>query len=147
MAQSRNWTHPLLEDRADARSVHVDSQAEHRTAFQAAASTLIAARALRHQFLNGAWLGEPVWDILLVLYVYDGRRRMTTGDVIETSMVPSSTALRWFSVLEDAGFLVRKDSPTDKRVVYVELSEKGRSRIDALFAQVELTLLAPLHRQ
>ena len=147
MAQSRGWTNALLHQQAGTQSPKVENLAEQRTAFQAAASSLIATRALRHEYLRSSWLGEPVWDILLVLYVNDGRLRMTTGDVIESSGVPSSTALRWFGVLEDGGLLVRRDSPTDKRVVFLELSEEGRSKLDAFFAQVQTAFFSPLNRQ
>ena len=147
MAHSRGWTNTLLHQRVGAQSPKVENLAEQRTAFQAAASSLIATRALRHEYLRSSWLGEPVWDILLVLYVNDGRLRMTTGDLIESSGVPSSTALRWFGVLEDGGLLLRKVSPTDKRVVFLELSEEGRSRLDAFFAQVQPALFSPFNRQ
>lgn len=138
------WTDLLLDRGADAAGpMPVEAQSQQRAIYQTAASRVRMTRILRHQFLNSAWLGEPVWDIILVLYVCDGRRRMTTGDVIALSAVPSSTALRWFAVLEDAGLIVRKDSPTDKRVVFIELSDLGLSKLDAFFAQMQTTLVAP----
>ena len=138
------WTDLPLDLKADGPGpIQAEAQPQQRAMYQAAASRVRMTRVLRHQFLNSAWLGEPVWDIVLVLYVFDGRRRMTTGDLIALSAVPSSTALRWFAVLEDAGLIVRKDSPTDKRIVYIELSEFGRTKLDAFFAQVQMTLFAP----
>ena len=138
------WTDLQVDSQAEVPGpMHVETSSTQREMYQAAASRLRMTRVLRQQFLNSAWLGEPVWDIVLVLYVCDGRRRMTTGDVIALSAVPSSTALRWFAVLEDAGLIVRKDSPIDKRVVYLELSDLGRTKLDALFAQVQMTLFAP----
>ena len=138
------WTDLLPDREADAPDpIQAEAQPQKRAVYQAAASRVRMTRVLRHQFLNSAWLGEPVWDIVLVLYVCDGRRRMTTGDVIALSAVPSSTALRWFAVLEDAGLIVRNDSPTDKRVVYIELSDLGRAKLDTFFAQVQRTFFAP----
>ena len=138
------WTDLLPDREADAPDpIQTEAEPQKRAVYQAAASRVRMTRVLRHQFLNSAWLGEPVWDIVLVLYVCDGRRRMTTGDVIALSAVPSSTALRWFAVLEDAGLIVRNDSPTDKRVVYIELSDLGRAKLDTFFAQVQRTFFAP----
>lgn len=138
------WTELLLDREAEV-PVQVETSSNQRAMYQAAASRVRMMRVLRHQFLNSSWLGEPVWDIVLVLYVCDGRRRTTTGDVIALSAVPSSTALRWFAVLEDAGLIIRNDSPTDKRVVFIELSDLGRAKLDAFFAQVQMTVFAPLN--
>jgi DNA-binding MarR family transcriptional regulator len=138
------WTDLLPDREAESPDpIQAEAEPQKRAVYQAAASRVRMTRVLRHQFLNSAWLGEPVWDIVLVLYVCDGRRRMTTGDVIALSAVPSSTALRWFAVLEDAGLIVRNDSPTDKRVVYIELSDLGRAKLDTFFAQVQRTFYAP----
>ena len=138
------WTDLLPDREADASDpIQAEAQPQERAVYQAAASRVRMTRVLRHQFLSSAWLGEPVWDIVLVLYVCDGRRRMTTGDVIALSAVPSSTALRWFAVLEDAGLIIRNDCPTDKRVVYIELSDLGRAKLDTFFAQVQRTFYAP----
>jgi len=46
--------------------------------------------------------------------------------------VPMSTATHWVDRLVDKGFLVRKRSDADRRVVQIELSEMGK-RIDKRF--------------
>jgi DNA-binding MarR family transcriptional regulator len=41
------------------------------------------------------------------------------------SAVPATTALRWISILERQGLLMREADPGDARRVYVRLSPRG----------------------
>jgi len=88
-------------------------------------------RDLRHKSFDRNLFGEPAWDILLTLYVIDGdRRRLSTRDLAKTANLALTTALRWLDYLEEQGLITRKANPFDRRVVYVEISEKGRVAID-----------------
>ena len=70
--------------------------------------------------------GEPAWDILLDLFIAaKERRRVSVTSACIGSAVPSTTALRWISILERQGLLTREADPGDARRVYVRLSPAG----------------------
>lgn len=65
--------------------------------------------------------GEPAWDILLDLFIAaKERRRVSVTSACIDSAVPSTTALRWITILEKNGFLAREADPGDARRVYVK---------------------------
>jgi len=47
-----------------------------------------------------------------------------------------TTALRWLDFLEERDLINRYDSPVDQRIVYVELSDKGRMAMDTYFIKI-----------
>lgn len=83
-------------------------------------------RRLRHKYFDYNIFGEPCWDILLDLFIarIDGLRISVTSSCI-ASGVPLTTALRWLTVLEDRGLIIRSNDQTDKRRSWVELSDLG----------------------
>ena len=50
---------------------------------------------------------------------------LTTKSACYASAVPSTTALRWIGVLEEAGLLRRIPSEQDRRIMMVELTDEG----------------------
>lgn len=84
-------------------------------------------RRRRHKiFQSDELFGEPAWDILLDLFIAaKERRRVSVTSACIGSAVPSTTALRWISILERQGFLTREADPGDARRVYVRLSPSG----------------------
>lgn len=77
-------------------------------------------------FQSEELFGEPAWDILLDLFIAaKERRRVSVTSACIGSAVPSTTALRWISILERQGLLSREADPGDARRVYVRLSPKG----------------------
>lgn len=89
------------------------------------AKELYVARRRRQEFLPDVsdLLREPVWDMLLDLFVAGQR-----GDYISISSAcigsaaPSSTALRIIGVLEARAAIVIEPDPFDKRRRFVKLS-------------------------
>lgn len=60
--------------------------------------------------------GEPAWDILLDLFIAAKERRsVSVTSACIGSAVPSTTALRWITILEKHGLLVREADPGDAR--------------------------------
>jgi hypothetical protein len=56
--------------------------------------------------------GEPAWDILLNLFIADCEgRRLSVNAVCADAGAPESTALRWITILEKRGMIVREDAP------------------------------------
>jgi DNA-binding MarR family transcriptional regulator len=94
-----------------------------------------AKRAQRSRFLGSSMFGEAAWDMLLALYVTEqsGSRHTVTG-LLDLAGVPPTTALRWLDFLEEDDLVTRQPSPTDRRVNYVELTDKARKALDAYFS-------------
>ena len=77
-------------------------------------------------FQSDELFGEAAWDILLDLFIAaKERRRVSVTSACIGSAVPSTTALRWISILERQGLLAREADPGDARRVYVTLSPRG----------------------
>ncbi len=77
-------------------------------------------------FQSDELFGEPAWDILLDLFIAaKERRRVSVTSACIGSAVPSTTALRWITILERGGLLMREADPGDARRVYVRLSPRG----------------------
>lgn len=108
----------------------------------ARARAVLHARRLRARHFSPVMFAEPAWDMLLFLYVCDlSEGRQTIGQLADLVETPLTTALRWMAYLEKEHLVARKDHPTDRRIVFVELTDKGRNAMDAFLA--ELPGLAP----
>lgn len=96
------------------------------------ARIVIATRRTRERYFDRDLFGEPAWDILLALYVTeDSGSRFTTSKLADFIGVPLSTVVRWIKTLEQQSLVERVDHPTDRRVVFIHLLEKGRKALDA----------------
>jgi DNA-binding MarR family transcriptional regulator len=84
------------------------------------------ARRRRAQHIDPSLLGEPVWDILLDLFINAAENRLVsvTSSAI-ASQVPPTTALRYFAALEAKGLITRQKSQTDARVTFLKLTNLG----------------------
>ena len=94
-----------------------------------------AARKHRAQVFGPGISRELPWDILLVLYTnHDARLTITS---VQTDVgAPMTTVLRWLQILEDKEYIVRHRHPSDRRIVYVELSAEGRQTLDHYFEAI-----------
>ncbi len=93
-------------------------------------------------FSSGDLFGEPAWDILLDLFIATKeRRRVSVTSACIGSAVPSTTALRWITILERNGFLAREADPGDARRVYVKLSARGYSAMLEYFASASRSIV------
>jgi DNA-binding MarR family transcriptional regulator len=110
------------------------------------ASQIRFSRDLRRSLFNPNIFGEPAWDILLALYVIDrDQRRLSTRQVSTLAGHALTTALRWLDYLEEQDLIERGANPFDQRVVYVELSAKGRAAMDDYLTQMnETDIFAPI---
>jgi DNA-binding MarR family transcriptional regulator len=62
----------------------------------------------------------------------DSENAMTAGDLARDWDYNTGAMTRMLDRLEEKGFVCRSRSQTDRRVVYVELSEKGRELADRM---------------
>lgn len=103
----------------------------------AVARNKINARHLRYRHFPDRMFGEPAWDMLLSLYVtFSSEAQQTVSNLCSYSGAPATTALRWIDYLEKQGFVTRRSNPIDLRVVFIELSAKGRDAIEAYLADL-----------
>lgn len=96
------------------------------------ARALLHMRRLRARHFNRVMFAEPAWDILLLLYLGGSLEgRQTIGHLAELIETPLTTVLRWVAYLEKERLVERRDHPTDRRMVFIELTDKGRKAMDA----------------
>jgi DNA-binding MarR family transcriptional regulator len=101
-------------------------------------------RGVRAELFDRSIFGEPAWDMLLALYTIDGdRRRLNTGDLAELASVALTTALRWLDYLEEQSLIERRSNPFDQRMVYVELADKGRAKMDSYLLRIHSANMLP----
>lgn len=84
--------------------------------------------------LGPAVCGDPGWNILLDLFISAGDfRRLSVSAVCIGSRAAPATALRYLSLLQDAGLVERIADATDGRRSYVALTGDGfRKMMDLL---------------
>lgn len=93
-------------------------------------------------FQSEELFGEPAWDILLDLFIAaKERRRVSVTSACIGSAVPSTTALRWITILEKQTLLVREADPGDARRVYVKLSARGYAAMLEYFASASRSVV------
>ncbi len=101
------------------------------------ARAVLLGRKIRGSFFKSPMFGEPAWDMLLALFVTEGsEKQLTVSRLSEFSGAPMSTALRWLDYLEQSQLVTRGSSTTDKRVVYVKLTDTGREALHEYFSVV-----------
>lgn len=80
--------------------------------------------------------GEPSWDILLDLFIAQGKARpVSVSSACIASSTPQSTALRYVGLLEKVGLIRRAKDPRDGRRHYLELTEAGLSNMQAYLSE------------
>jgi DNA-binding MarR family transcriptional regulator len=112
--------------------------AAQRELLRGYANQIRFSRDLRHQTFDPNLFGEPAWDILLSLYIIDSdRRRLNVRELTKHANLALTTALRWLDYLEEQGLIARKANQFDRRVNYVELSDKGRAAMDHYLVEMQ----------
>ena len=108
----------------------IQGQATHDE-LVARARTVLGSRQLRTSYFSPSIFGEPAWDVLLVLYIAEASgARQTIGKLADRIKIPPTTVLRWVDYLEKARLVDRQPHPTDRRVAFIRLLEKGRSALE-----------------
>lgn len=98
---------------------------------------VIRARAKRRKFFNADFFSDPAWDILLELYACSAvKRSVSVSKLMFAIEVPQTTGLRWIAILENDGLVVRSPDPTDRRRIWVRLSDLGRQKMEAYFSDI-----------
>lgn len=105
-------------------------------------------RQIRERHLPGDLFAEPAWAMLLDLFLEHGNGNpQRTTSLCIASGVPTTTALRWISILERLGLVQRNAESGDARARLVSLTEKGHETMTAIlrdFARSHGTVAALL---
>lgn len=122
-------------DTATDRLGHFPDLANYST--REIARSWMLVRNFRTEFLPRSLFGEPAWDLLVALFVWDDTGSpMAVSELAKLVDAPASTAVRWMQYLEEKGLVVRRRSDRDRRILKVSLSDEGRRRLDAYFQKV-----------
>ncbi len=82
-----------------------------------------ATRDARTSYFDASIFGEAAWDILLALYIAQGRGySMKVSDACYEARVPPTTALRWLDHLVQTGMVERRENAMDSRSVLVRIT-------------------------
>jgi hypothetical protein len=133
-------------DYADPHNFHCPSQPssdDHAAWTMAQARALVAARneyknrRQREKVFGRNLFGDPVWDMLLDLFIAasEGRRESVSSTCIAAA-VPATTALRYLAQMVKLGLVRRTPHPTDARCNYLELTKPGYDKMLSYFAVV-----------
>jgi DNA-binding MarR family transcriptional regulator len=76
------------------------------------------------------------FDVLTALRRAGSPYQLSPGRLLRATLVTSGTMTNRIDRLEAAGLVRRHPDPTDKRGVQVRLTDKGRTRVDAAFADL-----------
>jgi DNA-binding MarR family transcriptional regulator len=116
---------------AASRAAQSAASPEQRQILREHARQIRSSRELRQEWFDRNIFGEPAWEMLLALYVIDGeQRRLSTRQVAKLANISLTTTLRWLDYLQEQDLVSRRPNPFDHRVVYTELSDKGRAAMD-----------------
>lgn len=101
------------------------------------AQVLARQRGKRSDYVPPSLLGEPAWDMLLELFMqFAGGAKVSTTSLCLAARVPASTALRHIGQMEEHGLVRRSPSAFDRRVTFVELTDRGVLAIGGYLEQV-----------
>lgn len=113
--------------------------ASYEQSITLAARSLYRARRRRLQHFPSLErdFGEPVWDVILDLFVAEreGRSVSITSACVAAS-VPLTTALRWVQQLEEMKAVLREPDPTDRRRAYIRLSRSTAAAMEGYIREL-----------
>ena len=90
------------------------------------------ARDERDRVFGADLFFDPAWNMLLDLYVNERRGSVVSvSSLCIAARVPSTTALRWLTMLEKRGLIGRRADDYDRRRSFLFLTEDGRSKVEA----------------
>ena len=86
----------------------------------------IRARRLRDQYFADGLFADPAWDMLLDLFAarLEGLT-VSVSSLCIAAAVPPTTALRWITAMTNAGLLMRREDPSDRRRAFVTLTARA----------------------
>lgn len=126
----------LLEARIVALQEQTHPTASHQTTpLQRAKEYYRKRRSRERMFGSSDLFADPAWDILIDLFIaYEEGEGISISSACIASAVPTTTALRWLKLLEEAGHISRSNDPSDARRVNLYLSEISANKVRQYFS-------------
>ncbi|WP_177204134.1 winged helix DNA-binding protein [Sphingobium sp. AP50] len=98
---------------------------------------LIANRQLVGTHIGFELSADPVWDMLLDLYIWEHRGRdIAISSLASAANVPPTTARASIRTMRDLGWVYRQRDPVDGRRIYIRLTKKAHAALEAIFEGV-----------
>jgi DNA-binding MarR family transcriptional regulator len=93
---------------------------------------VLRLRRQRAERFGEGLFADPAWDMLLDLMAARlDDRRVSISSLCIASAVPPTTALRWAHTLSERGLIVRREDETDRRRVFIELTDATAAAMEA----------------
>jgi DNA-binding MarR family transcriptional regulator len=89
-------------------------------------------QALLTEEVNAHGLGAAGFDVLAALRRSGPDFRRTSGQLATVGLISTGGLTQRIDRLEHDGFVERQRDPDDRRVVYVQLTERGRELVDSI---------------
>lgn len=125
----------MLFERRDPPNGGVRNEAPVIADLRRRARTILKLRRSRERLLDARLFGEPSWDILLELFVaYCDGKPVTVSAIAQASAAPTTTGLRYITLLAEAGLVERSKAGHDRRTVVVTLTDQGLAAMETLLA-------------
>ena len=93
------------------------------------ARQILRRRTERDQIFGSGLFGEPIWDMMLDLFVH---MEVSVSSLCIAARIPSTTALRYISAMEQRGMIERKKDRNDNRRSLLSLSPPWHRKMDQL---------------
>ena len=94
-------------------------------------------RQLRAKYFDAELFADPAWDMLLDLAAARVEHtRVSVTSLCIASGVPPTTALRWIGQMTEAGLLARVEDETDRRRVFITLTDAAADAMARYFAEL-----------
>lgn len=108
------------------------------------AKAMMGARKHRQNFAFSFMLSDPAWDILLELFLsWSQGKAMCFKDVTLSTGLSAGTAHRYLHIMAGADLLVRTRHPTDARVTYFEITQKGLVEVGTYLSSASSAVRSP----
>ena len=104
---------------------------------------ILQARLERNSHFPSHLFSDPAWDMLLDLYAAElAQIRVSVTSLCIASNAPTSTALRWISLLENDGLIRRDPDPLDARRFFLSLTGTASQAFRNYFSGMAGRLIA-----
>lgn len=101
---------------------------------------MIRLRRQRDRLFAGDMFADPAWDMMLDLMAARiERMRVAVSSLCIAAAVPATTALRWIKTLTDTGVFIRVADPTDRRRIFIELSDPAAKSVLHILGEARRT--------
>ncbi|WP_097093715.1 winged helix DNA-binding protein [Novosphingobium sp. Chol11] len=101
------------------------------------AQRIIRERRLRDKAFGSDLFGEPIWDMMLDLFVSgEMSTQVSISSLCIAASVPSTTALRQIQLMHQRGIIQRTPDPKDHRRIFVSMTPQWRESLDQLLSSM-----------